>query len=196
MNELPPVNFKPVWEMLRLGRHISARDGEMYHTLCSRGGELKQMLSQLGYQLVQHPRGFYYLAGDADSPLNPKRLTRIVTFGAVLIEALSNEGNVEEWLFPPDGRAHAVENLPVFNSDRHRNLLGQLDIRTKDDVAAILREMVRFGFVIETDRHDFIFIEPFCRILDACIEAHKIGEAGLADLANKAQPATEDEESD
>lgn len=186
--------FKPVWDELRLGRHISSHDGEIYSLLRQRGEEIHRTLALLGYTLKEHPRGFYYLAGDSEEFLNKKRLTKIVAFGMVLMEALNQRGDVEGWLFPSDGHRHAPESFPVFGTDRHRSLMDQLQIRDREGVAGVLREMERLGFVDEPQSGEFRFLEPFYRIMDACIEAQKLGAEGLAKNADEASKAAESEE--
>jgi chromosome condensin MukBEF MukE localization factor len=71
------ADYKPLWDKLRLGYHVSPRDGVLHDTLCDpqRGEEVRELLAKLGYELVHHPRGFFYLAGETDEFLKQKRLS-------------------------------------------------------------------------------------------------------------------------
>lgn len=176
------ADYKPLWDKLRLGYHISPRDGALYEALydATKGEEVRELLGKLGYELVRHPRGFFYLAGETDEFLKQRRLSSFMVVGAVLIDALSQKGDAESLLFPADRKPFHPANIPVFSSDRHRSLLEQIQVKTSEDLAGILRDMVRFGFVEQTDDGEFRMLEPFYRIFDACIEAQRLGADGLA----------------
>jgi hypothetical protein len=164
------ADYKPLWDKLRLGYHISPRDGALYETLydATKGEEVRELLAMLGYELVRHPRGFFYLAGETDEFLKQKRLSSFMVVGVVLIDALSQKGDAESVLFPADRKPFHPGSFPVFSSDRHRSLLEQIQVKTSEDLADVLRDMVRFGFVEQTDDGEFRMLEPFYRIFDAC----------------------------
>lgn len=176
------ADYKPLWDKLRLGYHISPRDGALYDTLrdATKGEEFRELLVKLGYELVRHPRGFFYLAGETDEFLKQKRLSSFMVVGVVLIDALSQKGDAESLLFPADRKPFHPDSLPVFSSDRHRSLMEQIQVKTGEDLASVLRDMVRFGFVEQTEEGEFRMLEPFYRIFDACIEAQRLGADGLA----------------
>lgn len=190
--------FKPLWDKLRLGYHISPRDGALYATLCDaqQGEEFRALLAKLGYELVRHVRGFFYLVGDTDEFLRQKRLSTFMVVGVVLLDALSQKGDAESLLFPPDRKPFHTDSLPVFGSDRHRSLLEQIQVKTSEDLASVLRDMARFGFVEQTENREFRMLEPFYRIFDACIEAQRLGAEGLAEMAQggPGNPSDDDEE--
>lgn len=191
------ADYKPLWDKLRLGYHVSPRDGVLYDTLCDpqRGEEVRELLAKLGYELVHHPRGFFYLAGETDEFLKQKRLSSFMVVGVVLIDAFSQKGDAESLLFPTDRKPFHPDTLPVFSSDRHRSLMEQIQVKTTEDLAAVLRDMVRFGFVEQTEDGGFRMLEPFYRLFDACIEAQRLGAEGLAEKLTP-QPRSDDDEAE
>ena len=49
-----------VFEALRRGKHISLKDGDIYHALKKHEGVYEQLFSKLGFKLVHHARDFFY----------------------------------------------------------------------------------------------------------------------------------------
>ncbi len=51
-----------VFEALRRGKHIAARDGELFHALKQHESQHEALFTKLGFKLVHHARDFFLLS--------------------------------------------------------------------------------------------------------------------------------------
>ena len=56
--ELP--HLAEIFEGLRRGKHISARDGDFFQNLKHQGSLYESLFARLGFKLVRHIRDFFY----------------------------------------------------------------------------------------------------------------------------------------
>lgn len=165
-----------VFEALRRGKHISMKDGDIYHALKKHESVYEQLFSKLGFKLVHHARDFFYFLDTSNfTDLSAK----IAVFMFILVEHLADQGDtVEDTVMT---RRFAYKDLPHLHGERYQTYMRDAGVTTAEDLALIVRTMERFGFTRRTDPETFCFDVPIYRFLDLCMEmATKAGRAAGA----------------
>jgi hypothetical protein len=172
MKKQPPALAFPDWphlrevfEALRRGRHLSARDGDLFQALKQHTDAFEKLFDQLGFRLEHHPRDFFYFRNQADlTDLS----SRMAVFLFILIEWLADRGDpVEETLLT---RIFAIDELPHLQSERYCAYMKEAGVLSTDDLVKIIQTLERFGFARRREGHSFSFETPVYRFLDLCIE--------------------------
>lgn len=161
--ELPQL--ESIFEALRRGKHLSPRDGELFHALRQHEPLYRRLFDRLGFDLVRHPRDFFYFH---DRTNFTDLAARIGIFMFILVEHLADQGElVEETVMT---RRFDYRELPHLQGERYPMYMREAGATTAEDLAAVVRTMERFGFARRLDAETFCFEAPIYRFLDLCME--------------------------
>lgn len=169
-----------VFEALRRGKHVSMKDGDIFHALKKHESVYEQLFSKLGFTLVHHARDFFYFLDRSNfTDLSSK----IAVFMFILVEHLADQGDtVEDTVMT---RRFGYKELPHLHGERYQTYMHEAGVATPEDLAAIVRTMERFGFTRRTDSETFCFDVPIYRFLDLCMD--------MARQASESKPALNDQ---
>lgn len=167
-----------VFEALRRGKHISMKDGDIFHALKKHQGDYEQLFSKLGFKLIRHARDFFYFL---DTSNFTELSGRIAVFMFILVEHLADQGDaVEDTVMT---RRFAYRDLPHLHGERYQSYMREAGVTTPEDLVTIVRTMERFGFTRRMDAETFCFDVPIYRFLDLCmdmaVQAERADEASL-----------------
>jgi len=177
--ELP--HLAEIFEALRRGKHISARDGDIFHALKRQGAQYEALFAKLGFKLVHHARDFFYFF---DTTNFTELSARMAVFMFILVESLADKGeSVEETVLT---RRFTYKDLPHLQGERYQTYMREAGITTPEDLAKIVQTMERFGFARRMDEETFVFEVSIYRFLDLCMEM----------AAKAVQPIAEPSQSD
>jgi len=158
-------NLAAVFEALRRGRHICMSDGPLYAPLKSHTRGFTVLFAQLGFELVHHPRDFFYFV---DRGNFTDLSARMAVFMCILIEDLADRGDaIEETIM---SRHFRHGDLPHLTVDRYRRLMREAGITEPEHVEHLLQTMERFGFVDRLPDESFTFRPPAYRFLDLALD--------------------------
>lgn len=158
-------NLGKIFDALSRGRHICAVDGDLFESLNKSPGEYRELFKNLGFELVNSSRGYYYFDGSAGRGLS-NSVNRIALFTYIFIEHSADLG---EGITDAIGNGlHSLSALPHLSSDRYRKYMQQVGVATEDDMANILRQMDNLGFARKIDEDQFTFLPPIYRIVESC----------------------------
>jgi hypothetical protein len=161
--ELPKL--AEIFEALRRGKHLSVRDGDMFHALKRQGSMYEAIFAKLGFKLVQHPRDFFYFF---DTTNFTELSARMAVFMFILVESLADKGDsVEETVLT---RRFTYKDLPHLQGERCQTYMREAGVTTPEDLAKIVQTMERFGFARRMDEESFVFEVSIYRFLDLCME--------------------------
>jgi len=164
-NVMDLPHMAEVFEALRRGKHISMKDGDIFHALKKHEPVYEQLFAKLGFKLVHHARDFFYFL---DTSNFTDLSSKIAVFMFILVEHLADQGEtVEDTVMT---RRFAYKDLPHLNGERYQTYMREAEVTTPEDLAAIVRTMERFGFARRTDAETFCFDVPIYRFLDLCME--------------------------
>lgn len=173
-------NLAEVFEALRRGKHISARDGELFHALKKHEILFEALFSKLGFKMVHHTHDFFYFL---DTSNFTDLSSKMAVFMFILVESLADKGDtVEDTVMT---RRFDFKDLPHLQGERYQTYMREAGITTLEDLIAIVRTMERFGFARRMDAETFCFDVPIYRFLDLCMDM-----AGQAANAEPAASAT------
>lgn len=169
-------HVQEVFDRLRSGRHICADDGPIFLALRADYSSYRELFRALGFDLVQHDRGFYYFRSDADLG---KGATQLAVFFFVLVEAWGDAGlDIEATAFDPAG--HAVADLPHMSRESWRRCLAEAGVDGPEKLEEVVRSLERYGFSERTDSDRFRFRVPVWRFFELCREVWQDAESTQA----------------
>jgi len=158
-------NLAEVFEALRRGKHISARDGELFHALKKHESLFEPLFSKLGFKMVHHTHDFFYFL---DTSNFTDLSSKMAVFMFILVESLADQGDtVEDTVMT---RRFDFKDLPHLQGERYQTYMREAGITTTEDLVAIVRTMERFGFARRMDAETFCFDVPIYRFLDLCMD--------------------------
>ncbi len=161
--ELPKL--AEIFEALRRGKHLSVRDGDIFHALKQQCSLYEALFDSLGFKLVHHPRDFFYFF---DTTNFTELSARMAVFMFILVESLADEGeSVEETVLT---RRFTYKDLPHLQGERCQTYMREAGVTTPEDLAKIIQTMERFGFARRLDEDSFVFEVSIYRFLDLCME--------------------------
>jgi chromosome condensin MukBEF MukE localization factor len=168
-NRFALPHLSQVFDELRKGRHLCVEDGELYHSLQKDYDSFRGLFHSLGFDLVRHPRDFFYFRSDlAFTPI----ARRVAVFMFILIEHLANEvASVEEAL--TSGYIF-IDSLPHQASNRYRRYMDEAGIT----VDKCINTLARLGFVEYQGGRKFRFRSPVYRFVDLCLAVLSDREQG------------------
>ncbi|MBL8841988.1 MAG: hypothetical protein JNL90_10745 [Planctomycetes bacterium] len=162
-------HLRELFDWLRSGRHVCADDGPGYLALRLDVATHRDLFAAIGFELVEHPRGFYYFRSDADLG---KEATQLAVFFFVLVEAWNDAGkDIEATAFDPGG--HATEDLPHLKRDSWRRCMAEAGVTTDAELVDTVRKLDRYGFTEQIPDGRFRFRTPAWRFFDLCLEVWK-----------------------
>lgn len=167
-------HLREVFDRLRSGRHLCADDGSLFLALRADFEAHRDLFGALGFELVQHDRGFYYFRSEVDLG---KEATQLAVFFFVLIEAWGDDGkDLEGTAFDP--RGHAIAELPHLSRDSWRRCLAEAGVKGSEDLEEVVRRLDRYGFAERVDGDRFRFRVPAWRLFELCRDASADVEDG------------------
>ncbi|MCP3930251.1 MAG: hypothetical protein GY705_14250 [Bacteroidetes bacterium] len=154
-------NLAEIFDNLRKGKHICPEDKELYYPLEQEYEAFNDLFRNLGFDLVKHPRNFYYFHSDISFTPIARRAS---VFMFILIEHLASEGvMVEEAL---TSGSISIDSLPHEENSRYQRYMDEAGI-TVDKSINIL---VRLGFAEFQSKDNFRFRAPVYRFIDLCLQ--------------------------
>ena len=93
-----------VFEALRRGKHISLKDGDIFHALKKHEGVYEQLFSRLGFKLVHHARDFFYFL---DTTNFTDLSARIAVFMFIMERRADSPSRTRAGVEWPDRRSRA-----------------------------------------------------------------------------------------
>lgn len=154
-----------VFDVLRRGRHLCLEDGAIYRSLHEHIDQYRELFKNLGFQLEEHPRGFYYFRGDSSvSDLASK----MAVFMFVLIEAAAD--TVESVEQAAMSKPMEITDLPHLKTERYRGYLKEVGVATDEDLEQVVNNLIRFGFAHRLGEESFRFRSPAYRFFDVALE--------------------------
>lgn len=166
-----PKRLESVFRSLRNGRHLCRADGADYFDVERHEEEYRSVLQALGYSLVHHPQGFYYLVGHG--PMTAQRLRAITLFMLILFQALEDNKFKEEersWERTLLRREFRITELPHFETAHRRTMLDAVGVTPETLQPKVLRFLRQLGMIELLDDDRFMFRPPVHRFLDVFLE--------------------------
>lgn len=176
--------LQEMFNLLRGGRHLSVDDGPVYLAMRADYGEYRTLFQALGFDLVEHDRGFYYFQSAEDLG---KEATQLVVFFFVLVEAWGDAGHdLEAAAFDPGG--HAVTDLPHFSRESWRACMSEAGVPNEAELANVVKKLERYGFTERLGEDRFRFRSPAWRFFDLCRDVWQESEhaAGITAAEDEA----------
>jgi len=177
MLDLPKL--AEIFEALRRGKHLSMRDGDIFHALKRQHSQYEALFDSLGFKLVHHPRDFFYFF---DTNNFTELSARMAVFMFILVESLADKGDsVEETVLT---RRFTYKELPHLQGERCRTYMREAGVTSPEDLVKIVQTMERFGFARRLDEESFMFEVAIYRFLDLCMEMAAEQEQAEADQSD------------
>ena len=176
-----PPHLAEIFDALRLGRHISRKDGNLFYVLEKHESDFRDLFENLGFVLQRHQRDFFYFR---DSQNFTELSARMAVFVFILIEWLADRGEpIEETIMTA---LFELDKLPHFQTERYRKYMVEAGVDGEEELLNVLRAMERTGFITRTDAESFEFETPAYRLLDLCMEVAE------KESANKTIPSSKE----
>jgi hypothetical protein len=138
----------------------------MYLELRANFDAYRALFTALGFQMVEHARGFYYFRSDAELG---KEALQFAVFFFILVEAWGDEGmDLEAAAFDPNG--HLVTDLPHFSRESWRQCLREAEAGGETELLEIVGRLVRYGFAERLPEDRIRFRVPVWRFFDLCLD--------------------------
>lgn len=154
-----------IFEALRRGRHLSVKDGDLFHALKQNEEKFTGLFEALGFKLEHHARDFYYFH---DASNFTDLSARMAVFLFILVESLADRGEVVADVLMT--RRFVLAELPHLQGERYQAYMREAGIVTPEDLAGVVRTFERFGFARRLDAESFVFEAPAYRFLDLCLD--------------------------
>lgn len=156
--------------MLRTGRHICVEDGANYRIVEQEEDRYRTVLEGLGYELVHHAQGFYYLKGGRT--FSSRGLQSITLFVFLLFQHLEDNKQAEPdhtWMRSLTTKRFVIDELPHFGTVQHRTMMASLDLTPATLYQRVLRVLQQLGVLEFIDDGSFRFRSPIYRFVDLCM---------------------------
>lgn len=166
-------HLRDAFNLLRSGRHLSAADGAVFLGLRADFDAYRSLFGALGFDLVEHDRGFYYFQSEEELG---KEAAQLVVFFFVLVEAWGDAGrDLEAAAFDPAG--HAVDDLPHFSRESWRACMTEAGVPDASELANVVKKLERYGFTERVGADRFCFRSPAWRFFDLALDVWRETEA-------------------
>lgn len=154
-------NLAEIFDNLRKGKHICPEDKDLYYPLEQEYEAFNDLFKHLGFDLVKHPRNFYYFQSDISfTPI----ARRVSVFMFILIEHLASEGvMVEEAL---TSGSISIDSLPHEENSRYQRYMDEAGITVEKSI----NMLARLGFAEFQGKEKFRFRAPVYRFIDLCLQ--------------------------
>jgi hypothetical protein len=133
--------------------------------------DYRALLGGLGYELVHHGQGFYYLKGG--NYLSTQRMQAITLFMLILFQDLEDKKFQQAdrtWERTLLTRAFSINELPHFQTSQRRSMLFNLGVTAETLSEKVLRQMARLGMLEMVGPDHFQFRSPIYRFVDICMQ--------------------------
>lgn len=188
MNDLPYL--QQIFQKLRGGYHISGgyhvsnEDNQLFSALLSNDQAYSEYFSPLGLKLVRHPRDFFYFEPENTDVMRDS-LAKIAVFSFILVDDVANRGKpVEEFIL---NTHFLASTLPHFSLDRYTALLRNVGVEDHAQLVNVLKSMKNLGWLTFLTDDEFLFLRPFHRVFDKCLELSKAGQAIQSNQSNPSE---------
>lgn len=170
-------HLKDAFNLLRAGKHLSADDGPVFLALRADYEAYRTLFGALGFDLVQHDRGFYYFQSAEELG---KEAAQLVVFFFVLVEAWGDAGrDLEATAFEPGG--HGLDDLPHFSRESWRACMTEAGVPDAAELGNLVKKLERYGFTERVGEDRFRFRTPAWRFFDLCLDVWEESEAASSD---------------
>jgi chromosome condensin MukBEF MukE localization factor len=170
-SEALPSKLKEVFRLLRTGRHICVEDGLNYRIIEQEEDRYRTVLDALGYELLHHAQGFYYLKGGRS--FSSRGLQSITIFVFLLFQQLEDNKVGEPdhaWIRSLTTKRFVIDELPHFGTVQHRTMMANLDLVPTTLHPRVLRVLEHLGMLEFIDVNSFRFRSPIYRFVDLCMD--------------------------
>ena len=169
--ECLPDQLAEVFRALRLGKHLCRDDGVLFRDLEQNHDTYRLLLGRLGYELVRHGMGFYYLQGS--SVLSSQRLEGVTLFVLLLFQDLEDrkfENRERLWEKTILSRVFVVNELPHFATAEKRKMMNAVGLTPDTLTKKVLRVLASQGMLELMPQGQFRFRAPIYRFVDLCLQ--------------------------
>lgn len=167
-----PAQLASVFTALRKGRHLCRLDGDGFFDLERNTDAYERLFAGLGYQLVRHPREFFFLQGKQRSFVPGDRTHAIALFILVLFQHLEDTKFQEEaraWERHLLERSFEISNLPHFTtSGPRKDWMDRAGISRENLRQKVLRVLDQWGIIEFEGPERFRFRPGIYRFVDLC----------------------------
>jgi chromosome condensin MukBEF MukE localization factor len=169
-SDLLPEKLAEVFRSLRSSRHICRDDGVLYRDLEFHEENYQVIFAGLGYELIHHGQGFYYLKGG--STLTSQRLQAVALFMLILFQDLEDKKFQETtrgWERTLLDRVFRLDDLPHFATAQRRNMMYTVGVTAETLQYKVIRPLSMLGMLQVLPEGQFQFRPPVYRFIDLCL---------------------------
>ena len=167
---------KKIFSSMRVGKHYSASDGELYHLIEKYESELNEIFSAVGFNLIINPLGFAYLDGHTDNLVNKKTIQKEAAFYFIFVQWLLEEGKNPSQCIK-EQHIYSLNTLPHLTTGSNQDIMKAVEIINDSDLNSLLKGLSKRGFInLQSD--SFNLLAPSLRYIDLC---YKIESEGKGD---------------
>ncbi|CAG37288.1 condensin complex protein MksE [Desulfotalea psychrophila] len=164
--------LQEIYQELLKGRHISFSEGKLFFALQNDLQSYADLFECLGFELVAHPKEFYYLKKHGKSLNN--QIKQMLLFVFVLIDDLDRkEADLEAALFD---NSILIETLPHFKTEKYKDYMKEVGVEDEQKLFSIIETLQKYGFLTTLGKVSFQFKTPVYRLLDLCTTVLKDSE--------------------
>ncbi len=159
-----------MFRLLRKGRHICVEDGPNYRIIEQEEDRYHTVLDALGYELIHHAQGFYYIKGG--TTFSSRSLQSITIFVFLLFQHLEDNKQGEPdhtWVRSLTTKRFLIDELPHFGTQQHRAMMASLELTRATLHQRVLRVLHQLGMLEFVDDRSFRFRSPIYRFVDLCM---------------------------
>jgi chromosome condensin MukBEF MukE localization factor len=186
-SEALPHKLAEVFRLLRKGRHICVEDGPNYRIVEQEEDRYRIVLDALGYELIHHAQGFYYIKGG--KTFSSRGLQSITIFVFLLFQHLEDNKQGEPdhmWVRSLTTKRFVIDELPHFGTQQHRAMMANLELTRPTLHQRVLRVLDQLGMLEFIDDHSFRFRSPIYRFVDLCMAyAEEQGDEAISQADNQ-----------
>lgn len=165
-----PKRLAEVFRLLQKGRHICIEDCTNYRMVEQEEDRYRTVFDALGYELIHHAQGFYYLKGGRT--LSSRSLQSISIFVFLLFQHLEDNKQGERdhsWIRSLTAKRFLIDELPHFSTLQHRTMMAGLELTPITLRQRVLRVLNQLGMLEYIDENGFRFRSPIYRFVDLCM---------------------------
>lgn len=169
-SEALPSKLAETFRLLRTGRHVCVEDGPSYRIVEQEEDRYRTVLGALGYELLHHAQGFYYLKGGRS--FSTRGLQSVTLFVFLLFQHLEDNKQGEPdhaWIRSLTTKRFVIDELPHFGTVQHRTMMANLDLTPMTLHPRVLRVLEHLGMLEFLDDRSFRFRSPIYRFVDLCM---------------------------
>lgn len=154
-----------LFQLLQTGMHICVQDGGKFFALQEKPTEYTSCFKALGYELLEHPKDFYYF--QMQGKANNDSTKQMALFVFLLIEHLDKrEIDLENAMM---STRFQVSTLPHLKTERYRELMREVKVIDEEGLVSVIAILQRYGFATLNGREAFQFKAPVYRFFDLCV---------------------------